>query len=258
MENENIQRYEDLLRIIKARRSTREFKPDAFPEEYIDLILEAARWAPSGANSQPWSFIVIRDPETRAKLYKAYTEINMDFIFWHELQRRYELRHPAFQVDEADPEEALRKKQSKKQWRDAPVIIAVAGDGRKQWGTVLGAHTFSLDQPHLSAALSNVNLLIQLSATALGLSSQWLSIHIQEPFKEILGIPAPLILHDLIPLGYASSEGKGVREELKDLVHYDRYDMDKHLNNREMLERLERLRGKTTASYKILTEFEKD
>ncbi|MCL1828757.1 MAG: nitroreductase family protein [Oscillospiraceae bacterium] len=252
MSDRNIKRYEDLLETIKTRRSTREFKPDAFPDEYIEMMLEAARWAPSGANSQPWSFIAVKDPEVRDRLFKAYVEINMDFIFWHEQQRRRELRHPAFQTDESDPEEALKKKQSRRQWRDAPVIIAVVCDGRKQWGTVLGAHTFSLHQPHLDTAEGNANLLIQLAATALGLSTQWVSIHIQEPFKEILGIPAPLVLQTLIPVGYAAAEGKAIREDLEGLVHYDRYDMSKHLDNRQMLERLEKLRGKTAAPYKVV------
>lgn len=46
---------------IKSRRSIRMFKPDAVPKELINEIIEAACWAPSGKNGQPWKFAVIAD-----------------------------------------------------------------------------------------------------------------------------------------------------------------------------------------------------
>lgn len=49
-----------ILEIIKSRRSTRRFKPDIVPEEDITAVLEAAQWAPSGENYQPWKIIVIK------------------------------------------------------------------------------------------------------------------------------------------------------------------------------------------------------
>ena len=55
---------EELLEIIQARRSIRRFKPDPVPDEHIRLLLEAARWAPSAGNIQPWEFIVVKDPKT--------------------------------------------------------------------------------------------------------------------------------------------------------------------------------------------------
>ena len=48
------------LELAKTRRSIRRFKSDPVPDELILKILEAARWAQSGGNSQPWEFIVIR------------------------------------------------------------------------------------------------------------------------------------------------------------------------------------------------------
>lgn len=60
-----------ILDIIKSRRSTRRFKPDPVPEEDITAVLEAARWAPSGENFQPWRFIVIKDKETMAKIVQV-------------------------------------------------------------------------------------------------------------------------------------------------------------------------------------------
>lgn len=50
-----------ILEIIKARRSTRRYKPDSVSDNDLQAVLEAAQWAPSGENFQPWKFIVIRD-----------------------------------------------------------------------------------------------------------------------------------------------------------------------------------------------------
>ena len=63
----------DILEVIKTRRSIRKYKPDSITEQEIDKILEAGRWAPSANNSQPWKFIVLRDPERRKKLADILT-----------------------------------------------------------------------------------------------------------------------------------------------------------------------------------------
>ena len=47
--------YDSLLQLVQKRRSVRKFKPDPIPADYIDKIIEVARWAPSAANSQPGS-----------------------------------------------------------------------------------------------------------------------------------------------------------------------------------------------------------
>ena len=253
MSDKGVESYNEFLSVVKARKSCRGFSSDPVPDEYIDYMLEAARWAPSGANAQPWSFIVVRDPAVRAQILDAYNEHNMDFIYWFEQQRRPDLRHPAYRMNNSDPDEDLRVKKERTPFRNAPVIIAVVGDGRKQWATVMGAHTFSLDQTHLTDGMTNATLLLQLAAASLGLATQWVTIHIQEPFKEILGIPAPLVLHTIVPVGYSHAQSNSKRNPLEDMVHYDRYDMRKHPSNRQILENLAKLRGTTAESYNTVT-----
>ncbi len=51
---------EDLLKIMKGRRSIRRFKDIPVPKDDITKILEAGRWAPSATNSQPWHFVVVK------------------------------------------------------------------------------------------------------------------------------------------------------------------------------------------------------
>jgi nitroreductase len=63
--------YDMLLELVKTRMSVRKFRSDRIPEDAINKILEVARWAMSGANSQPWEFIVVTDPETKKQLRDA-------------------------------------------------------------------------------------------------------------------------------------------------------------------------------------------
>ncbi len=58
----------DFLALAKTRRSIRRYRPDPVPEDLLLKVLEAARWAPSAANSQPWHFLVVTDAERRRQL----------------------------------------------------------------------------------------------------------------------------------------------------------------------------------------------
>lgn len=51
----------DVFEAVKGRRSIRRYKTDAVPKELVEKMLDAAHWAPSGGNIQPWKFIVISD-----------------------------------------------------------------------------------------------------------------------------------------------------------------------------------------------------
>jgi nitroreductase len=54
-----------VLDIIKSRRSIRSFTPQEVSDEEIQKILEAARFAPSGMNNQPWRFAIIKDKDLK-------------------------------------------------------------------------------------------------------------------------------------------------------------------------------------------------
>ena len=57
--------------VVSKRRSVRKYKSDPVPNEDIEYVLEAARLAPSWANSQCWKFVVVTDPEVKEDLAKA-------------------------------------------------------------------------------------------------------------------------------------------------------------------------------------------
>ena len=62
----------DFLELAKSRRSIRSYKPTPVESDKVLYCLEAARWAPSSMNSQPWEFIVVTDPETRRRLAEVH------------------------------------------------------------------------------------------------------------------------------------------------------------------------------------------
>ena len=67
----------DILDIIQSRRSVRKFTSGPVPDELIEKVLEAGRWAPSGLNNQPWRFAVVTDDGLRDEISKLthYSEI---------------------------------------------------------------------------------------------------------------------------------------------------------------------------------------
>ncbi len=118
--------YDKLLEIAKRRRSIRRFKPDPVPEECIEKIIEVAHWAMSGANAQPWEFIVVKRPEVRERIFELYKLHRQQVdVFNNTLVP--ELRHPVTGTLKA----------GQRSFRDAPVIIVVCGDPRTLLATSL-------------------------------------------------------------------------------------------------------------------------
>jgi len=62
------------LETMRTRRSVREFSGEPVPIEAIEACIEAASQAPSGANKQPWTFVLVTDPETKRKIRVAAEE----------------------------------------------------------------------------------------------------------------------------------------------------------------------------------------
>lgn len=61
----------DVFKAIKNRRSVRTFTDEPVSDAELEKLIDAARWAPSAGNTQPWEFIIIRDPKTKSDISKA-------------------------------------------------------------------------------------------------------------------------------------------------------------------------------------------
>lgn len=231
---------DDFLALLRKRRSIRHFKPDPIPEEYVNQILEAGRWAMSGANAQPWEFVVVREQQLKDKLAQVYLE-------GRKLTRELEMTR----VEGLRHYNGLAPCEAQLGFKDAPIVIAVIGDRRTVQASVLAASV--LGEGHVFYSnIANATHTIQLAAAALGLGSQWVSIDpvIEGPMKAVLGVPDVFRLTILVPIGYASHKlAPSYRRELKEIVHKDRYDQSKYRSHAQVTEYIGKLREKVKPAY---------
>ena len=207
--------YDSLLELVKKRRSCRKLKPDPIPDEYVDKIIEAARWAPSGGNSQPWEFIVVKKQELREKIVQLIME-----GFGGTAQKMEAIREPRLRFNFA-PQVFVH----------APVFIILCGNPRTKETYPLKA-TLELGDSIFNSSLANAYLYMHLAATTLGLGSQWATAialpYVQCLIKDILGIPQEMQFYDLMAVGYRDTEPEPRLVRAKEeMVHYEHYDQAK-------------------------------
>lgn len=234
---------DEFFRFIRERRSVRRFKPTPIPDGYMEQIVEAARWAMSGANAQPWEFIVVRDRETINKMADAWLEPRME-AYSIEQTRVEGLRHHQLSSSPKSPG-----------FKNAPVLIVVLGDNRTYQATILATNYIIMEAGPGSIYLKNVANATQylcLAASALGLGAQWLSVDSvwETSLKEILDVPAILDIHTIVPVGYAAYKpAPPYRRGLEEIVHYDKYDRDKYRSGEDIIKFLYHLREQTKKAY---------
>ncbi|XP_060687134.1 iodotyrosine deiodinase [Hemiscyllium ocellatum] len=73
-EDEMIHRANEFYQLMNARRSVRFISEEAVPRAVIDSIIRTAGTAPSGAHTEPWTFVVIQDPETKHRIREIIEE----------------------------------------------------------------------------------------------------------------------------------------------------------------------------------------
>ncbi len=183
-----------VMKVIQDRRSIRQYTDEPVSEEALEMILEAARQAPSGENAQPWRFIIVKDPETRKRMGAiagggSGRRFTAEFVT-QKMQERF-----ATLEDEAKRKAAFEKLTSGQVsafLAEAPVNIVVCG--RKDvW-----------DLPYdTSAAIENMLLMV----TALGLGACWviapcIDIRDEERLKDLLGVPEGLKIVSIVAVGH--------------------------------------------------------
>lgn len=214
--------YDELLDLVQKRRSTRRFKEDPVEDKQILKIIEAARWAPSGFNMQPWEFVVVKKPELRAEIVKILSS------YWEQSKDMEEAR-PAWQ---GRTWKLSGMTDTEGDFSHAPVYILLFGDIRTQAGLPMGVQCdkhrrFLIHQ----SGLANAFLYMHLAAATLGLASQWLSA-VQTPYascmiKNLLGIPESLEIYDMMALGHPGiTPPKKYMRELTSMVHWDKNSPD--------------------------------
>ena len=198
--------------VIEARRDVRRFRPDPIPDDVLRRVLGAAHVAPSVGHSQPWRFIVVRDPDirTRAGL----------------LADRERLRQAA----QLEPDAARRLKDLKLEGlREAPIGVVVCCDRRTPAAGVLGRATFAdADMWSCAAAIEN----LWLAARAEGLGLGWVTLFQPDDIAALMHLPAGVVTLGWLCLGWPDERppepglqraGWSSRLPLDDVVFADRW-----------------------------------
>jgi nitroreductase len=221
--------YESLLTLVKNRRSMRKFKPEPVSDEYVDKIIEVARWAPSGANSQPWQFIVVKREELRKRILEIIEE-NQEIVRKIELARDEDIRYKSLPIG----------------FGNAPVFIIQLGDRRLNNYYPLAIGLTDGDKIFESGQASAF-LYMMLAAKTLGLAAQWVSTasapYPQAVIKKLLGVPLELEIYEMMALGYPdmTPPPRMVRAK-KDILHYDGYDTSKCPTAQQIREAIAKVR----------------
>jgi nitroreductase len=185
----------DVSEVIKRRRSIRRFKSDPIPDEKIKLLLESARLAPSGTNTQPWRFIVVKDDDTKNKLRKAshnqrhIKSAPVIIVCCADLKAFKEFPE---RVDELIESGALPE-------RTREVFIPYLEKGMS---------TVTKDDLMVAAA-ANVAIAVEhivLQAVEIGLGTCWVRWYEDDVVKEILEIPDHVEVMALLPVGIPNEE----------------------------------------------------
>src|SRR3972149_10105213 len=174
-----------LINLLKTRRSIRAYMPDPIPDEYVGKIIEAARWAPSGGNSQPWEFIVIKRKDLKDRIASLFMESRKP-LREAELTREKDMRMPALEIEMPEPG-----------FKSAPVFIFLCGDPRLNESFPLTVYQNWGDEVFISN-LASAFLCMQLAAKSLGLGSQWVSATgglMEKDLKGLLDIPEQLKIY---------------------------------------------------------------
>ena len=175
----------EFLETIRLRRTVRDFSADPVPDDVIAMCIEAAALAPSGANFQPWKFVVVREPETKSRIRAAAEK---------EEHENYHGRMPAEWLEALAP---LQTDWRKEFLEIAPVLIVVF---KEEYGLDADGRHVTHYYVNESVGIACGFLLAALNAAGLATLT-----HTPSPMgflRDILGRPKNEKPFLLIPVGY--------------------------------------------------------
>lgn len=196
------------LEVIKSRRSVREYSSRQVSNKVLFRILEAARWAPSAHNAQPWRFVTIQNAALKRKLAE-------------EMADRWDRDMSKDNVPPEKREKLARA--SIERFTGAPIVIIACStmeemetypDKRRQ------RIEYVMAVQSLAAAVENM----LLAARAEGLDSCWFCapLFCQDTVRKILNIPGHVEPQALITIGHSIDKpDPPPRKALQKIVHQD-------------------------------------
>ena len=183
----------DTLEAIRTRRSVRKFSDRPVEPEKLRAVLEAAQMAPSWANGQCWRFVVVEDPEMKAKISE------LSYVEAYFAPKGY------------------KSNPSRKALTEAPAVIVACGVPADS-GDLRGQQYYLTD-----VGIATENLM--LAAHAVGLGTVFVGVFDEENLGYLLDIPPEVRIVGLFPLGYPQEAPKAgpSRKPLDEIVFYGKW-----------------------------------
>jgi len=204
---------ENLMKVIRSRRTTRGFVESELTDEQVELLVEAARFAPCAINYQPWEFVVVREPENKRDIVDV----------WNRVRDEFQTAHPGYRIA------------TKAYLQEAAALVMVLGDPRCDPRMGLQDVIRSPDPRDyswreymflLGIGASIENLL--LTATAMGFGGGWLTTDImgmEDEMKRVLGVPEPIRLVSMVAIGIPGRKfPMPFKRDVEKLLHLEHYD----------------------------------
>ncbi len=192
----------DFFDVVYTQRAARSFLPDDVDDETVARILKAATHAPSAENSQPFVFVVVRDPALRKTIGELTARL------WQGGARAYEEERlsPTLLAEvEGGAMGGIAA---------APVLVVVCGDTRLTFPEGIGASVFPAVQ----------NLLLAAHALGLGSTLTTLPVVAGDELSGPLGLPPEVVPVAVVPLGHLPKPlGPPRRQHISEKAHLDRY-----------------------------------
>ena len=220
----NVERYESLMQVVRNRMTNRAFKPYDVPREHFEMIIEAARHAPSGANAQPWHYVVVTDPAVKEAIGQ---------YFMDEQQHRAKL-HMGFPTPNYSGV------------KTAPGLIVVAADFRFIRAFPVLNDGSELDQKYrqnaeriLLQSVAASTMSAHLAAAALGYAVWWITAigqeEIQQRIKPLLGVPEDLAVIDIMCFGPpAKPSYKRWKRSLGQILNWGKFNPANHMTTEQI------------------------
>src|SRR5262245_25543282 len=230
----DVARYEALMDVVRARMTNRAFAPFEVPREHFTMILEAARHAPSGANAQPWHYIVVTEPDAKRRIGE---------LFVAEQQHRAKLRM-GFPTPNYNGV------------KTAPGLIVVVADFRFIRAFPVLNDGSELDRLYtqnaeriLLQSVAASTMSAHLAAAALGYAVWWITAigqeDIQRRIKPLLGVPDELAVIDVMCFGPPLKPSyKRWKKRLDQIVSWERFEPANFMTEAEIEEWVKTTRHK--------------
>ena len=210
----------DIYEMMSTLRAVRRLRPDPIPEDVLNRVLQAAAWAPTGGNMQPWRVIVVTSQERKTALADIYRPA------WYRYAKGYDARIEQLPDDEA--EKARRNRVAGDYLADhleeAPSILMFVADPK-----LMAITDAKLDRISMVGG-GSVYTAVQnamLAARTEGLGCVLTTLHClaEDEVKKALEIPNHWATLAMVPLGYPVGTGHGTitRQSLETLAFDDAF-----------------------------------